>query len=155
MKKRIIKDEPKYTLQNPDLPKAIICDLDGTLALMNGRNPFDAERCEHDTLNEPVGNLLRNYKKLGYQILLVSGREEQFKPQTLLFLEKHAIAFDALIMRKTKDFRKDAIIKTEIYNEQIKDNYFIEFVLDDRNQVVDMWRKELGLPCFQVFYGDF
>ncbi len=155
MKKRIIKDEPKYNQQNPDLPKAIICDLDGTLALMNGRNPFDAARCDHDLLNEPVGNLLRNYKKLGYQIILVSGREELFKPQTLLFLEKHAIVFDALIMRKSKDYRKDAVVKTEIYNEQIKDNYFIEFVLDDRNQVVDMWRKELGLPCFQVFYGDF
>jgi hypothetical protein len=72
-----------------------------------------------------------------------------------LFFENYTIAFDMLIMRKTKDFRKDAIIKTEIFNEQIKDNYFIEFVLDDRNQVVDMWRKELGLPCFQVFYGDF
>ncbi|MCO6175318.1 hypothetical protein NHF50_09715 [Flavobacterium sp. NRK F10] len=155
MKKRIVKDEPIYTNQNRTLPKAIICDLDGTLALMNGRNPFDAGRCEHDVLNEPVGNLLRNYKKLGYQILLVSGREEQFKPQTLLFLEKHAIAFDQLLMRKSKDYRKDAIIKTEVYKQYIQDNYFIEFVLDDRNQVVDMWRKELGLPCFQVFYGDF
>ena len=155
MKKRIIKDEPKYTLQNIDLPKAIICDLDGTLAFMNGRNPFDAARCEYDILNEPVGNLLRNYKKLGYKILLVSGREVQFKQQTIAFLEKYSIDFDELIMRKTKDYRKDAIIKTEIYNEQIKDKYYIEFVLDDRNQVVDMWRKELGLPCFQVFYGDF
>lgn len=155
MKKRIIKEEPKYITQNPTLPKAIICDLDGTLAFMNGRNPFDAGRCEHDVLNEPVGNLLRNYKTLGYQILLVSGREEQFKPQTLLFLEKHAIAFDMLLMRKTKDYRKDASIKTDIYEEHIKDKFFIEFVLDDRNQVVDMWRKELGLPCFQVFYGDF
>jgi len=27
--------------------------------------------------------------------------------------------------------------------------------LDDRNQVVDMWRRELALPCFQVNYGDF
>lgn len=155
MKKRIIKEEPKYITQNPTLPKAIICDLDGTLAFMNGRNPFDAGRCEHDVLNEPVGNLLRNYKMLGYQILLVSGREEQFKPQTLMFLEKHAIAFDVLLMRKIKDYRKDAIIKTEIYEEYIKNKFFIEFVLDDRNQVVDMWRKELGLPCFQVFYGDF
>lgn len=155
MKKRIVKDEPIYTNQNRTLPKAIICDLDGTLALMNGRNPFDAGRCEQDVLNEPVGKLLQNYKKLGYQILLVSGREEQFKPQTVLFLEKHVIVFDQLLMRKSKDYRKYAVIKKEIYEQYIQDNYFIEFVLDDRNQVVDMWRKELGLPCFQVFYGDF
>jgi predicted kinase len=145
----------EYAVQNSNLPKAIICDLDGTLALMNGRNPFDASKCDEDLLNEPVANVLKNYKKLGYQVLLVSGREEKFKEPTLKFLEIHAIAFDDLIMRKTSDSRKDSIIKTEIYNEFIKDKYFVEFVLDDRNQVVDTWRNDLKLPCFQVFYGDF
>jgi hypothetical protein len=149
------KEEPKYCTQNSDLPKAIICDLDGTLCLMNGRNPFDASKCDADLLNEPVANVLRNYKQLGYAILLVSGREDRFREPTLRFLERHAITFDDLLMRKAKDNRKDAIIKTEIYNEFIKDKYFVEFVMDDRNQVVDMWRKDLKLPCFQVYYGDF
>ncbi len=31
---------------------------------------------------------------------------------------------------------------------------FIEYVLDDRTQVVDLWRS-LGLTCLQVAYGDF
>lgn len=154
-KQRVDKDEPAYCEQNPDLPKAIICDLDGTLALMNGRNPFDASSCDNDLIHHPVANLLRNYKTLGYKILLVSGREDLYKEPTLRFLEKHAIAFDDLLMRKAKDYRKDSIIKTEIYENFIKGNYFIEFVLDDRNQVVDTWRRELKLPCFQVFYGDF
>ncbi len=145
----------EYAQQNTELPKAIICDLDGTLALMNGRNPFDASKCDEDLLNEPVANVLKNYKKLGYQVLLVSGREEKFKAPTLRFLENHGIEFDDLIMRKTSDSRKDAIIKTEIYHAFIKDKYFIEFVLDDRNQVVDTWRNDLKLPCFQVYYGDF
>lgn len=141
--------------QNETLPKAIICDLDGTLALMNGRNPFDASKCDEDLLNVPVANVLKNYHQLGYKILLVSGREDKFKEPTLRFLAKHQIPFDDLLMRKTKDSRKDSIIKKEIYAEYILDKYFIEFVLDDRNQVVDTWRKELNLPCFQVFYGDF
>ncbi|RUT69288.1 polynucleotide kinase [Flavobacterium cupreum] len=145
----------EYCTQNPDLPKAIICDLDGTLALMNGRNPFDASKCDEDEINNPVANVLRNYKKLGYQILLVSGREDRYKAPTLRFLEKHEIEYDDLIMRKTQDNRKDSIIKTEIYHEFIKDKYFVEFVLDDRNQVVDTWRNDLKLPCFQVYYGDF
>jgi predicted kinase len=145
----------EYCNQNAELPKAILCDLDGTLALMNGRNPFDASTCENDLLNEPVANVLKNYKKLDYKIILVSGREDRFKEPTMRFLENHGIAYDDLIMRKTKDNRKDSIIKTEIYQEFIKEHYFVEFVLDDRNQVVDMWRKELKLPCFQVFYGDF
>jgi predicted kinase len=145
----------EYATQNTNLPKAIICDLDGTLALMNGRNPFDASTCDEDLLNEPVANVLKNYKKLGYKVLLVSGREEKYKAPTLKFLENHAIMFDDLMMRKTSDSRKDSIIKTEIYNGFIKDHYCIEFVLDDRNQVVDTWRNDLKLPCFQVYYGDF
>lgn len=152
--KRVPK-ELEYCQQDPNLPKAIICDLDGTLALMNGRNPFDASTCDQDLINEPVSNLLKNYKKLGYKILLVSGREDKYKEPTLRFLATHEIVFDDLIMRKTKDSRKDSVIKTEIYNNHIKDNYFIEFVLDDRNQVVDTWRNDLKLPCFQVYYGNF
>lgn len=150
-----VRKELEYQLQDANLPKAIICDLDGTLALMNGRNPFDATNCDQDLLNEPVANVLKNYKNLGYKILLVSGREDQYKAPTLRFLEMHGIAFDDLIMRKSNDSRKDSIIKTEIFNDFIKDKYFIEFVLDDRNQVVDTWRKDLKLPCFQVYYGDF
>lgn len=155
MHRQFFKDSPEYCDQNPELPKAIICDLDGTLALMNGRNPFDASKCDEDEINNPVANVLRNYKKLGYEILLVSGREDRYKDPTLRFLEKHQIEYDELIMRKTQDSRKDSIIKTEIYNEFIKDKYFVEFVLDDRNQVVDTWRNDLKLPCFQVYYGDF
>lgn len=155
MHRQFFKDSPEYCTQNPDLPKAIICDLDGTLALMNGRNPFDASKCDEDEINTPVANVLKNYKKLGYQILLVSGREDRYKAPTLRFLEKHEIEYDDLIMRKTQDSRKDSIIKTEIYHEFIKDKYFVEFVLDDRNQVVDTWRNDLKLPCFQVYYGDF
>jgi predicted kinase len=155
MHRQFFKDSPEYAIQNPELPKAIICDLDGTLALINGRNPFDASKCDQDLLNEPVANVLRNYKKLGYKILLVSGREDRYKEPTLSFLEKHAIEFDELIMRKSQDNRKDSIIKTEIYNDFIKDKYFVEFALDDRNQVVDTWRNDLKLPCFQVYYGDF
>ena len=154
-RKIISAPENKIVIQNPNLQKAIICDLDGTLALMNGRNPFDASKCDEDLLNEPVANTLINYKKLGYSIILLSGREEKFREPTLHFLTKHSIEFDSLFMRKTNDSRKDAIIKKEVFDAEIRDKYFIEFVLDDRNQVVDMWRNELQLTCFQVYYGDF
>ena len=155
MQRQFFKDAPEYVTQNKDLPKAIICDLDGTLALMNGRNPFDASRCDEDLLNNPVANVLINYKRLGYKIILLSGREDKFTAPTLRFLENNNIEFDVLLMRKTADNRKDSIIKKEIFDADIRDKYQIEFVLDDRNQVVDMWRNELKLPCFQVYYGDF
>ena len=149
------KTNIEYKVQNQTLPKAIICDLDGTLALMNGRNPFDASRCDEDLLNNPVANVLINYKNLGHKIILLSGREDKFEAPTLRFLSNNSIEFDVLLMRKTSDNRKDSIIKKEIFDAEIRDKYLVEFVLDDRNQVVDMWRNELKLPCFQVYYGDF
>jgi len=142
-------------IQNTGLPKAILCDLDGTLALIRDRDPYDASRCDKDDLNEPVASVLQNFYEKGYHILLVSGREERFLQPTIRFLEKHNISYHHLWMRKIKDFRKDAIIKREIFDVEIAGKYFIEFVLDDRNQVVEMWRKELHLPCFQVNYGNF
>ncbi len=141
--------------QNTDLPKGIICDLDGTLALMNGRNPFDAAKCEADILNKPVAKVLKTFQDLGYKILLLSGRKEEHKPQTINWLRENNITYDALELRKTPDNRADTIVKKELYYEHIDGKYFVEFVLDDRDQVVDLWRNDLGLTCFQVNYGDF
>ena len=140
--------------QDSTLPKAIICDLDGTLAKIHGRNPYDASECEKDLLNEPVKKILEVFKRTGTKILLVSGRKDCYRTQTENWLKLHNINYDLLIMRQTSDNRKDSVIKKEIYESQIESNYYIDFILDDRNQVVDMWR-ELGLTCLQVDYGDF
>ncbi len=153
---RPLQDNHVETMvQDLSLSKAIICDLDGTLALMNKRNPFDASHCDEDELNVPVANTLKTFAKEGYQILLVSGREERFREPTLKFLETYEIPYNQLWMRQSRDYRKDSIIKSEIFEAQIKDKYYVEFVLDDRDQVVELWRKELKLPCFQVNYGSF
>jgi predicted kinase len=149
------KQQPVYRLHDPSLPNAIICDLDGTLALMNGRSPFDASTCESDLPNTPVVNMVKHYHALGYKIILASGREDIHKPQTLAWLEKYGISFDQLFMRAGGDHRKDSIVKREIFETHIEGKYNVELVLDDRNQVVDLWRKDLQLPCFQVYYGDF
>ena len=145
---------PFYSEQDETLPKAIICDLDGTLAILK-RNPFDASRCEDDELNKPVYDVVKSYHERGHQIVLVSGRMDKYKAETLRWLEKYQIPYHQLFMRKEKDMRKDSVVKSEIYHQHIQPNYFVEFVLDDRNQVVDMWRNELGLACLQVNYGDF
>lgn len=146
---------PKVLTQDPSLPKALICDLDGTLAQLNGRNPFDASQCENDLLNEPVAHILKTYRHLGFKIFLLSGRKEEHRIQTENWLSKYQIEYDLLKMRSTDDGRKDAIVKRELFDEYIANKFYIEFVLDDRNQVVDLWRNDLGLTCFQVNYGDF
>ena len=144
-----------YATQDKNLPKAVICDLDGTLSLLNGRDPYNAATCDNDLLNAPVAAALNMAKQQGYQVILLSGREDKFREPTVRFLDKHQIGYDLLLMRTSNDFRKDNIIKRELFEGEIQGKYFVEFLLDDRNQVVDMWRKDLHLPCFQVNYGDF
>jgi predicted kinase len=142
--------------QDKSLPHAIICDLDGTLCHLNGRNPYDASTCGQDLVNTPVKNLILTYSDQ-YKILFVSGRSAEFRQQTRKWLTDNLGDFTtdcALLMRPEGDSRKDSIMKKELYVECVKDKYYVEFVLDDRNQVVDMWR-ELGLTCFQVAPGNF
>ena len=144
-----------YATQDSSLPKAIICDLDGTLSLLNGRDPYDASSADEDGLNAPVASVLAMAKAQGYKVILLSGREQLYREPTERFLLKRQIAYDLLLMRTTNDYRKDNVIKKELFQQEIAGKYFIEFLLDDRNQVVEMWRKDLHLPCFQVNYGDF
>lgn len=136
------------------LPKAIICDLDGTLSLMNGRNPYDASTSDQDLVNQDVLNVLLKYDAMAYSIIFVSGRSEEFIAQTIKFLEKTNLAFKHLYMRASNDKRKDWLVKKEIYDNYIRDIYDVRLVLDDRQQVVDMWRDQ-GLTVFQVADGDF
>lgn len=140
------------------LPKAIICDLDGTLALLGERSPFDTDKAVDDALNTPVANVIEVYAhqtKFPIDLILISGREEKSRKITEDWLKKHKIThYKALYLRKNDDFRKDYVIKRQIYERHIKDKYDVVFVLEDRDQVVKMWR-EIGLTCFQVAYGDF
>lgn len=145
----------KKVIQNKKLPPALIVDLDGTISLLKSRDPFDASTCEEDDVNEPIQSIINRFPD--YKIIFCSGREDKYREQTLRFLKnkcKFSWTDFALLMRKTGDFRKDSIIKEELFNERIKDNYYVEFVLDDRQQVCDKWR-ELGLTCLQVAPGDF
>jgi predicted kinase len=147
---RVPVQPPEY---NPDLPDAIIVDMDGTLALLNGRNPFDASKCDRDLPNQPVLDTVRKWEP-SVNIIVVSGRTDDCQPQTEKWLRQYEVNYAAIYMRKTGDMRKDSIIKEEFYRQHIEGKYNIKFVLDDRQQVVDMWRS-FGLTVFQVDEGDF
>ena len=138
------------------LPEAVLCDLDGTLALIHGRSPYDASDCDlKDLPNIPVVKSIQMYHDAGYKIVFCSGRENKYEPETRRFIEKHLpnVTYE-LHMRKTDDFRKDSIIKEEIYQNFILDKFNVLLVLDDRAQVIQFWRSK-GLPTWQVAEGDF
>jgi predicted kinase len=137
-----------------DKPKAIIVDIDGTLAHMNGRGPYDDHLVHTDTLDPVVHRLVWNAIDDGHRILLVSGRSEDCRNVTEEWLLANDVRWDELWMRPSGDNRNDAIVKRELFDTHIRAHYDVRFVLDDRDRVVRMWRC-LGLKCLQVQPGDF
>jgi predicted kinase len=137
------------------LRDAVIFDVDGTLAHMDGkRGPFDWHRVDVDRVDPVVARQFKMHKKAGDLVLVVSGRDESCRELTEEWLEFYELEHDGLFMRPTGDFRKDSLIKAEIYENKLKGNYNIIAIYDDRNQVVDTWRN-LGLKVFQVEPGEF
>jgi len=164
---QVASGEQGSIVQDDSFPKAIICDLDGTLAIMGKRSPYDASRCDVvDLPNWPVIKTVLAMHYQGVQVIFMSGRENKHREPTIRFIEKYCnlrelrseyspdpIGYE-LHMRSSGDQRKDAIIKRELYDANIAGKYNVLFVLDDRNQVVRGWRQ-MGLTVFQVAPGDF
>jgi predicted kinase len=139
---------------DPALPPAWLVDVDGTLALMQGRSPYEWHRVGEDDPNPPVVELVRSLRAAGNAIVVVSGRDGVARAATQAWLDRHEIPHDALLMRAAGDSRRDSIVKREIFDARIRDVWQVKGVLDDRDQVVRMWRA-LGLTCVQVAPGDF
>lgn len=141
----------------PDTPQAVLCDIDGTLAIHSGRSPYDYARCGEDKLNKPVATFLREsarYASGSRSVILLSGRPESAREATALWLDLNGVTWEELHMRADGDFRSDAVVKRELFDRWVRDRFDIQVVLDDRNRVVELWRS-LGLPTWQVNDGDF
>lgn len=156
--------------ENPDFQGcpgklAIIVDLDGTLCNtvhrqhhMNGPKKdwkaFYGAIAEDDP-NEWCRTIVEMHAERGYEILFVSGRPGQYREVTETWLKRvMPMVQYTLLMRPEGDFRKDCDVKLEIYQQHIEPYYNIAFALDDRQQVVDMWRAQ-GITCLQCAKGDF
>lgn len=162
-----LKDDRIIKESNPDLIQAVICDIDGTVSLRNGRSPFDYSKVKEDTFDPRMREVLMKFINNHIPILFVSGREDicNCRKDTEEWIEKNLIGQYKeklsgkdwrwkLIMRGKGDHRGDEVVKKELYDNQIKPIYDILCVFDDRDKVVKMWRDE-GLLCCQVYYGDF
>jgi hypothetical protein len=142
--------------------------LDGTLADIEHRRHFvrppEGQKKDwksfnlnipNDKLNAPVAEILSTFKRSSMnKIVLCSGRSDNERKMTTEWLTKHAIEYDDLYMRHRQDHRPDNIVKEIILDFELLTRYTPIFMLDDRDQVVAMWRKR-GFTCLQVAPGDF
>ena len=78
-------------------PATIFCDIDGTLVIHS--KPTDAQLPSHKlSLLEGTIEKLLEWDKLGYKIILTTGRKESLRKVTQDQLEKAGIIYDQLIM---------------------------------------------------------
>lgn len=125
-----------------------IFDIDGTLAKMEWRSPYDGSRVSEDTLHIDVAWILRELA-INNRIIICSWREDTCRQATIEWLKKYDVYYDELFMRKAWDKRNDAIIKYEILVNDIIPKYYVRGVFDDRQRVVDMYRQ-CGIRVYQV-----
>lgn len=146
---------PPETDHEYPLPSAVLVDVDGTLALRDGRSPYDESLVAHDLPNHAIITIVRALHKDGHRIIVLSGRTEASREDTADWLDRHLqVPLDALYLRASGDRRRDVDVKYDIYRHNIANQYSVLCVLEDRNQVVDLWRS-LHLTCLQVAPGDF
>ncbi|MEU5220468.1 AAA family ATPase [Streptomyces sp. NPDC020807] len=140
---------------DPALPSAVLCDIDGTLALRGDRGPYDFTRCGLDLLNIPVRDALRAFRHAeSDRIVLLSGRSEDHRELTEAWLARYEVPYDELWMRASGDGRGDDLVKAELFDAHVRHRYAVRVSLDDRDRVVALWRR-MGLPTWQVNYGNF
>lgn len=146
------------------LPRAVIVDIDGTVALHalpDGslmRAHHEYRLVSYDLPNPPVIDTVRALREAGLEIVFCSGRPIvddrgwEVGRVTYAWLAEHVGEWalrSPLFMRGQGDGRPDDVVKTEIYERFIRGRWEIALALDDRPRVIRAWQA-LGLPVFDV-----
>lgn len=154
--------EAAYVEPNPELPSCILVDIDGTVASKGSRSAYDWCSVGSDTPTFAAAflntfNALQEYAlgPLKTSLIFFSGRDGCCYEQSRKWLDDNGFQGCPLYMRQPNDQRKDSIIKRELFDAHIRNKFNVLCVFDDRDCVIDMWRNQLGLSCFQVQEGDF
>ena len=143
----------QQNIRDTELPKAIIVDIDGTVADHEGiRGAFEWGRVGEDFPRRHVINLIISYMCCctPVKLIFLSGRDSVCCQETQEWLEKHFGLFEyQLYMRGENDTRNDAAVKLELFDKHIRGVYDVEMVFDDRKRVVQLW-TDIGLNVINV-----
>lgn len=135
---------------NPTLEPCVICDIDGTIAAKSNRSPFDWNRVDEDLPIKDVINLVIGLYEQGYNVVFLSGRDAVCFDKTKAWLERYFQFPIELYMRPEGDCRKDYIIKRELFDKYVANEYNCCMVIDDRRQVIESCWGPLGIKTIDV-----
>lgn len=148
--------------------KVIIFDIDGTLAdsdhrlhLINGHKKewqlfFDgaADDPPHYEI-QWLNHIMAERDEV--ELIVLTARPEKQRAMTERWLAEHGIIHAELILKTARE--EAARIPDQDFKERILDELIAQgrrpyMVFEDRQSVVDMWRRR-GIKCLQVQPGDF
>lgn len=172
-------DEIEFRYPEGEKPSVVLCDLDGTLCNIDHRLHFVRGEGKKDWKNfmynipgDSVNEWCRTILSLlfndyagphqGSQVVYCSGRGSEYRGQTKEWLNENNLLIYCndhdgnthLYMRERGDHRTDYIVKEIILDFEILTRFTPLFAIDDRTQVVQMWRRR-GITCLQCAEGDF
>ena len=112
----------------------------------------DFHLVHRDEINEIVSELIDFHNSKGRHIIIMTGRSEEYRKETEEWLNLYDIRYDQLLMRQKDDYKRDTVVKKELYNDNIKDKYNVICVFDDRLSVCRQW-VDMGIFTFTVNQG--
>lgn len=111
--------------------------------------------CVDDTPIDAIIDVLACVRHNESDVWIWSGRMSTVSAETFRWLQDHHIRFDQLKMRPAGDYTPDDQLKESwLHAMSPEDRARLVMVFDDRQRVVDMWRRN-GVVCAQVAPGDF
>lgn len=149
--------------------KVIVFDIDGTLAdgehrmhLIRGEGKRDWKTFFAKSVEDPPHHEIQWLNHImadrdDVELVVLTARPEKRRTVTEQWLIEHDIHYKELIL-KTDD-EEERRVPDQDFKERILDKMIAQgrkpyMVFEDRNSVVDMWRKR-GIKCLQVQPGDF
>lgn len=133
--------------------KLYVFDLDGTITNLNHRLPLlengehgaFLDACMFDLPNKWIIDLIDTLSVMG-RILILTCRKERARKMTESWLLSYGVMYDMLLMREDDDNRPDWQVKSELLDLALATPdttgvmLSIQFIMEDRQSVVDMWR---------------
>lgn len=132
---------------------AIIVDLGGTLAHRGDRAKGDYMKKFHeDRIDETVRELVNLMYDSGTAVIILTDQRIKSRNIVTKWLKDHKVSHHLLFMKPDDDTRDTKIWKHGMFLEFIQPVINIKYVLEDREDTVEMWR-EMHVRCFQTASG--
>jgi hypothetical protein len=139
----------------------IVFDMDGVLSDASSRQHFieypfpDWEAffhaCGDDELIDEVARLL-DVIDAEHRIILLTARPIRVQPQTLAWLDRYDLRWDALIMREYGDYMAARVFKQRTVAELRARGFDLRLAFEDDPRNVHMFHSQ-DVPCIYIHSG--